>query len=104
MALECLNVNSDTHNLLQERSVWIDGPPMRAPSFSLYFEDPASVAEVGWENPFPFKDSPLLVKTQDTGYEVFTGEPGEVPQLSAPGLCWGEKQKWWSYSDIHSYI
>lgn len=26
--LECLNVNSETHNSLQERSVWTDGPPI----------------------------------------------------------------------------
>lgn len=36
------------------------------------------MAEVGWEDPFLF-DSPLLMKAQDTGYEVFTGEPSKVP-------------------------
>jgi hypothetical protein len=37
-------------------------------------------------------DSPLLMKAQDTGYEVTVGEASEVPQMSGPGLCWGEKQ------------
>lgn len=37
-------------------------------------------------------DSPLLMKAQDTGYEVFRGEPSQVPQPCGPGLCWGGKQ------------
>lgn len=32
------------------------------------------------------------MKAQDAGHEVTVGEPSEVPQLSGPGLCWGEKQ------------
>lgn len=78
------------HTSLPERSVWVDGPPV---SPTPIFVDTASVSEVGWEDPFPFADSPLLMKAQDTGYEIFTGEPSEVPQPSGPGLCWGGKQE-----------
>lgn len=52
-------------------------------------EDDASVA--AGLGPCPSADSPLLMEAQDTGYEVFAGEPSQVPQPRGPGLCWGGK-------------
>lgn len=43
------------------------------------------------------------MKAQDTGNEVFKGEPGEVTQLTGPGLCWGGEQAGNETTTRHSH-
>lgn len=81
----------------------MDRQPSGESTVLVVLENTSSVAEVGSGDSLSSTDLPLLMKAQDTGYEVFTGEPGEVPQPSGPGLSWRERQEWQGCSDTHSH-